>query len=328
MLRFVTLFLGPLAIIGLAYAMARPGAGAHGTNRALPEGPDSAAPPTVSDPNLETSKRPEASRSSERADREVVSQCQRRREALMRRLGARFSSIVHTPFVVVGDVSSDQLEEHYRRTIAPTLDALSIAYFDRPPTEPISIVLLSSDDSYQACVYELDGQRRASYAGYYQRSERRIVVNTSTGDGTIAHELTHALAHFDFPDMPEWFDEGLASLHEEARFSDDRLKIVGKPNWRSRSLQTALRQGTLRPLESLIAQARVRPEQQAIDYAHARYFCLFLQARGLLEPYYRKFRLNVAADPTGLKTLRALFHVSDLASVDEEFRAWAIKVRD
>ena len=50
----------------------------------------------------------------------------------------------------------------------------------------------------------------------------------------------------------------------------------------------------------------MRPNQQAIDYAQARYFCLFLQERGLLEPFYRKFRLAVAGDPTGLRTLRAL----------------------
>jgi hypothetical protein len=49
-----------------------------------------------------------------------------------------------------------------------------------------------------------------------------------------------------------------------------------------------------------------------------------LQQRGLLEAFYRKFRLAVGSDPTGLKTLRSLFNVNDLSSVDAEFRTWVL----
>ena len=164
---------------------------------------------------------------------------------------------------------------------------------------------------------------RAAFAGYYERRQHRIIVNTETGEGTIAHELTHALGHFDFPEMPEWFDEGLASLHEEARFSDDHLRLTGVPNWRGRYLQLALQKGELRTLASMIGEAGMRPRQQALDYAHARYFCLFLQERGLLAPFYRKFRLAVATDPTGSRTLQALFNVNGLTAVDDQFRDWA-----
>ena len=221
------------------------------------------------------------------------------REELMRRLGTRFSSIVHPPFVILGDVETARLDAPLSRDDWPAARAMAISYFDTPPDEPISIVLLSGDEMYESCVERLDGERRGAFAGCYQRNDHRIVVNLSTGDGTIAHELAHALGHFDFPAMPEWFDEGLASLHEEARFSKDHLRIVGIPNWRRRYLVSALENGTLRPLESLVAAPRVRPNEQAIDYAHARYFCLFLQERGLLEPFYRKFRLAIGSDPTG-----------------------------
>ena len=256
------------------------------------------------------------------AEKSLVAECQRRREALAHCLGTRFSSIVHTPFVLLGDMPAERLERYYRETIAPAARALAIAFFDRVPDQPISVVLVSGDEAYQSCVEKLDGQRRAAFAGYYERHDHRMVINIETGAGTIAHELTHALGHFDFPDMPEWFDEGLASLHEEARFSHDRLRITGLSNWRKRYLLAAMQRGTLRPLESLIGEARLRPNQQAVDYAQARYFCLFLQDRGLLEPFYRKFRSAVAGDPTGLRTLRALFDVNNLAPIDEEFRDW------
>lgn len=313
MARLLALILGPPLFVGLAYFAARPDVG-------RPVSPTShSGDLRTATAQLDASS---ASGVDLGADSAMVADCQRKREELMNRLGSRFSSVVHIPFVILGNAAATELERHYRETIAPTARALSIAYFDRAPDKPITIVLLADDEAYQFCAERLDGQRRAAFAGYYERNDHRIVVNLDTGAGTIAHELAHALGHFDFPDMPEWFDEGLASLHEEARFSDDRLRIVGVPNWRKRYLLPALQKGTLRSLESLIAEARVRPTQQAVDYAHARFFCLFLQQRGLLESFYRKFRGAVANDPTGLRTLHNLFDVNDLGRIDDEFHTW------
>jgi hypothetical protein len=313
MVRSLTLIFGPIAILAGAFFATRPAV-------------QPSAPPADAVESSEDS-RPTPSPRAEPADplqKPLVAACQRTREEMMRRLGTQFFSIVHTPFVIVGDIDAARLERIYRETIVPARRALAIAFFDRPPDQPVTIVLLSGDEAYEHCVLALEGHRRAAYAGYYERKERRLVVNLDTGEGTLAHELTHALAHFDFPEMPEWFDEGLASLFEEARFSEDRLHITGRGNWRSRDLLPALRDKTLQPLESLISQTRVRADHQALDYAQARYFCLYLQQRGLLEAYYRKFRSGAAKDATGSKTLRDLFAVNDLSSVDSDFRKWAL----
>jgi hypothetical protein len=319
MLRLVSLILGPAVIVGFAYLVARPDFDHAFTASANTLDTESvnATPATSSQNDRDTQSQiggvPEA---------RLIEQCQRTREALMRRLGVRFSSTLHVPFVIVGDTTESDLNRLFRETIAPTARALAIAFFDRPPDSPIAIVLLSDDERYQTCALQLDGQRRAAFAGYYERRDHRIVVNVATGKGTIAHELAHALGHFDFPEMPEWFDEGLAALHEDARFSADHLRITGLPNWRKRDLLPAVKKGTLQSLEELITAARVRPNRQAVDYAHARYFCLFLQERGLLEPFYRKFRSSVASDPTGLRTIQAVFDMGDLMPIDEEFRRW------
>jgi hypothetical protein len=311
--RLLTLILGPIAILGAAFFASRPDI--------------AQIAPTAPPGDVSENPRPARAPRVEPADplqSPLVAACQRAREETIRKLGTQFTSIVRTPFVIVGDSEASRLEQIYRETIVPAKRALAIAFFDRPPDKPVTIVLLSGDQAYERGVFALEGRRRAAYAGFYERKERRLVINLDTGEGTLAHELTHALAHFDFPEMPEWFDEGLASLFEEARFSEDRLHITGRGNWRSRDLLPALRDGTLRPLESLIGEARVRNDRQALDYAHARYFCLYLQQRGLLEPFYRKFRLAISGDPTGLRTLQSLFGVSDLSSVDAEFRAWAL----
>jgi hypothetical protein len=313
MYRLLTLTLGPALLVGLSYLVAQP---------------SFERPAPIADPQheAETIVRPSESSSvlTHVAEAPLLAACQRKRESLVKRLGRDFHSVVHTPFVLVGDFPPAALERHYRQTIAPTAKALSVAYFDKTPDKPIAVILLSGDAAYRECANRLDGQERAEFAGYYERGDYRIVLNTATGDGTIAHELTHALAQFDFPDMPEWFDEGLASLHEEARFSEDGLRIYGSTNWRGRHLIPTIEHSQLRPLEALIGDLHLRSERQADDYAHARYFCLFLQQRRLLEPFYRKLRLAVRDDPTGLATLRRLFGVADLSSVDLEFRRWAM----
>jgi hypothetical protein len=125
--------------------------------------------------------------------------------------------------------------------------------------------------------------------------------------------------------MPEWFDEGLASLHEHSKFSDDGRRLIGLSNWRMHYLLEARRRGTLRSLESLILTDTVRGDQEAADYAHARYFCLYLQEQDLLGPFYRKFRANAAADPTGLRTLCELFETDSPAEIDIDFGRWVLE---
>ena len=252
--------------------------------------------------------------------------CEKRAAELQSRMTPDCRMIVRSPFVIGGDLSEAELDRYYVEMMLPTARALSTCYFDAEPDAPIAVLIFSSEGRYQEHARGFDGQSRARYSGYYQRNDRRLVINIGTGDGTLAHELTHALAHFDFPSMPEWLDEGLASLHEESEFSDDGLQISGLPNWRFNYLTLALEQNRLRTIDQLITGASVRPGEEAIDYAHARYFCMYLQERGLLGPYYRKLRESGGRDPNGLATLQALLHTASLAQVDDDFRAWLRKL--
>ena len=196
------------------------------------------------------------------------------------------------------------------------------SFFDHKPDKPVTIVALSSQVSYGAAAAELDGYEPLAYAGYTQRGQRRIVMNLSTGQGTLAHELAHMLALFDFPDMPEWFDEGLAALHEEALFSDDGLTLAGTSNWRSKILREALEHNQLPPLASVIRNPAFRGEGEGLNYAMVRCFCHYLQERKLLSHFYRKFRTGVQLDPTGITTLCELLGAASIEDVDRDFRAW------
>jgi len=303
--RWMMLLLGPLGIVGGSYWL---------TYGGRDDGPDSE---TV------TSQRQPAADSASPPDREALqAACRRRADVLHRRQPDGLNVFVHAPFVLAGDLSSSKLRRLYRDLIAPVTRALQTCYFDRSPSKPITILVFSGDGPYRKHTRNWDGRSRACYSGYYLRSKRRIVVNLATGHGTLAHELAHALAHVDAPNIPEWFDEGLASLHEECEFSPDGLRLEGRSNWRLQYLTGPLRSGRLPRIAEMMSRPEIRGPHEAVNYALARYFCLYLQQRRLLAHYYRKLKATIDSDPTGRQALKQLLHTESLETVQRDFEQW------
>lgn len=237
-------------------------------------------------------------------------------------LGGECRLLIRTPFVLAGNLPEHELARWHAEMIGPATAALDAAYFARSPDQPITVLLLADESSYSACAQQLFGERDVSVYGYYKPRQRTLVMNISTGSGTLVHELTHALIDFDFPRVPDWFNEGLASLHEQCRFRRDGSGIDGLVNWRLPILQQALADGTLRPIVEMIDDAVFRGPREAVNYAQARYLCLFLQERGLLEEYFRRFRAAQDTDPRGRETLRVVLGDRTWNEIDAEFRAW------
>ncbi len=297
------LLFGPIALIGICFAVAAPGS----TDPARTVSDRAILPPLPSDAPFQQ-------------------RCNALADDTRRMLPENWTVLVAVPFVLGSDAGPDEIERWRRDIIQPTTRALQVDYFDTPPTEPITILIATSDAAYEECVTRLGHVGRKEYAGIYSRTERRLVLNLSTGEGTLAHELTHALAHVDFPQMPEWFDEGLASLHEDSEFSDDGLQLIGLSNWRGELLKEHHQQGTLPPLENFVT-GEFGGSDAALNYAMARSLCLFLQQRGRLTAFYRKSRANHDIDPTAGWSLAAVLGHDDLTGVEAEFHAWIGKNR-
>jgi hypothetical protein len=241
--------------------------------------------------------------------------------ALRKRLDGSFKIVVDPPFVVAGNITEPALRTYLARSIVRPARAMWASYFTRRPDRVITILLLADGDSYRAWAKRLFGDTDVSYFGYYRDVDRTLVMNIDTGTGTLVHELTHALIRYDWPRVPTWFDEGLASLHEQCSVKD--TAITGLPNWRLGSLQNAIRAGRLRPLADLVAAGDFYGAHRGINYAHARYFCLYLQHRGLLKRFYRDYKAAFAAGTPATTVIETVCG-KPIADVDREYRAWAI----
>ncbi|MDB5386654.1 MAG: hypothetical protein JWM11_2300 [Planctomycetaceae bacterium] len=248
--------------------------------------------------------------------------CAQASKNLKQLLPQDFHFVVRPPFVLAGDISVARLQALHDGIIAPVSRALQATYFVRRPNQPIRIVICATEARFRQLAREWDGHRDGGYHGYYQRDKRRVLLDLAAGNGSLAHELTHALSQSDCEDLPEWFDEGLAALHEDATFSAGEKGLIGLPNWRCRITLQALKSRELPSLHDLTKPAEFRAGNVELRYAAARSVCLFLQERRLLAAYYKGLRGRDRSDVSGLETLCRILQVADVAAVERQFHGW------
>ena len=324
--RLSILILGPLPIVagsmGLSQWMKSSDSPAPSNNQAIVRGQE----PTLPEPSAPP---PTAAATIAKADvaRQIETACQAAAAELRERLGTDCAAIVRAPFVIAGDMSDEHLDAWHRRTIGPAARAMAHAYFRTPPSEPVTVLLFSGEQSYSRYARHLFGDEGISVYGYYKPGRRTLVMNIATGGGTLVHELTHALVDFDFPQVPAWFNEGLASLHEQCRIRDDEKGIEGLVNWRLDGLQSAIREEKLRTLKSLVGDNDFRGRQESLNYAQARYFCLYMQEQGVLEEFFHTFRHQHASDPLGLASVVRSFPNRTWDELDADFRTWVMRLK-
>ncbi len=235
-----------------------------------------------------------------------------------------FAYLVSPPFVIAGDGGAAAIARYRDGTIERSARALHRAYFATRPTEPILILLFESEGPYRRLAAKWFDDHDVPHFGFYRPHDRTMLMNVATGTGTLVHELTHALMAPDFPTVPDWFNEGLASLYEQSSFDADG-NIAGLPNWRLPALQRAIQHNEIRTTEALIEDPDFRAEQRVgLNYAHARYVMLYLQQHGRLRGFYRRFRDHAADDPRGLASFKETIAPLTLDEFDREWRAWVM----
>jgi hypothetical protein len=226
---------------------------------------------------------------------------------------------VHPPFVVAGDMTEAALERHAKHSIIDPARAMWASYFDKKPDRAITTFLFAGEANYKLYAARDYASGEAPYYGYYSPGSRTMAMNINTGGGTLVHELTHALIVYDFPKLPTWFNEGLASLHEQCSIAP--AMITGLPNWRLPGLQKAILDGSLRPLAELVTVRDFYGPRQGVNYAQARYFVMYMQHKGVLRDFYKYFRSHADGEDADVLAIEHVFG-KKIAQIEPEFIAW------
>lgn len=241
--------------------------------------------------------------------------------------GPDFTIVLQKPFVVVGDEDPDTVRKRSVSTIKWAVDRIKLDYFEKDPDEIIDVWLFKDKDSYETNAKSLFRRKPTTPFGYYSSSDRALVMNISTGGGTLVHEIVHPFIAANFPQCPSWFNEGLASLYEQC--GDRNGHITGFTNWRLRGLQQAIEKNKVPSFKSLCSTttSQFYNEDRGTNYAQARYLCYYLQQKNLLVKFYHAFHDAVKTDPTGYGTLRKILGRDDMDAFQKEWEAYVMKLR-
>lgn len=247
--------------------------------------------------------------------------------ALKKRLPPGFTVVIEKPFVVIGDDPPARVRTRAAGTVRWAVEKLKAAYFRKDPLHILDVFLFKDDESYRKGARELFGEEPDTPYGYYSSDDRALVMNISTGGGTLVHEIVHPFIESNFPECPSWFNEGLGSLYEQS--AERNGKIVGLTNWRLAGLQEAIRRGVVPSFETLTHTTRRQfyDRDPGTNYAQSRYLLYYLQERDLLRRYYQAFVAARASDPTGYQTLQTVLGVTDMSAFKSDWERYVMKLR-
>jgi hypothetical protein len=245
-----------------------------------------------------------------------------------KQLPAGFTVIVQRPFVVLGDEAPGTVQRRATNTVKWAVDKLKQDYFQRDPDEIIDIWLFREGASYTNHAHLLFHDTPSSPFGYYSQAHHALIMNISTGGGTLVHEIVHPFMRANFPECPAWFNEGLASLYEAS--AEKNGHIQGRINWRLKGLEKAIKEGrtiSFQKLTSMTEGEFYGGDKYSQHYAQARYLCFYLQEKGLLVKFYHQFVAAAKEDPTGYATLQQVLGEKDMEAFRKKWENSVLGLR-
>ena len=251
---------------------------------------------------------------------------------------ARLYIVSRYAFVTTSGHSDSQLD-----TMATQLDAY-LAYLDRSygirlPPYYLTLYLVGSQDEMRATARDrhLLDISPATIGYTFQDDQSAVALIPGDAIGTLFHELFHLVVRSTFGDVPQWLDEGVAALYEVSEI--DGATVRGVRNWRGPVLVDLWSQ---RPLLRDVITANwyvsdtpserfeydgppPSTEAMTVQFAVARYFALYLQDKGKLQPVFA--RVQALEPQEGIApaaaTLAAVTDVTGpIDTVQADFDRW------
>ena len=233
-------------------------------------------------------------------------------------------------------------------------DPSSAPPFTRRPDHAISVYLFATRAAFvEFCGHEenVDPDHPVKLLGFFAPSSHDLAISGQEGLGTLEHETIHTIVPAaDFPGVPRWMNEGLASLFEQSRIDPDGT-MHGQSNARYAVLQRALSPDAgatpVRPsLVGLFAMSNhefvggspltsegtldeaAKAAAELLHYGMSRSFCQWLDSKHhrKLWDFYHAWRDGFASDRTGEKAFAAVMGGSP-AALEADWEAWVMAQR-
>jgi len=222
-------------------------------------------------------------------------------------------------YVIFSDLDENTTYNLIDKDIRNTSDEMTKNYVSRLPDSVTPVFLFKDYDTYENFSVNTIGLESDDLSpfGFYKISKNVIVIRYISWKGSTSHEITHSFTRFDFPDMPSWFDEGLASLHEKYVFKDDVMK--GDFSWRIAALRRAFRENTYTGIKTMMEtnDNELYGKRSSFYYAQSRYLLMYMQQTVSPDKYYKLFRGTYDDDNTGITQLEKTLN-KPIEEIDKE----------
>ena len=231
------------------------------------------------------------------------------------------------PFVVIGDETPKEVRRRARDTVGWAVKKLKAAYFEKDPDEILDIWLFKDERELRRELQKLFHTKPDTPYGYFSATDKALVMNISTGGGTLVHEIVHPFVAANFPRCPAWFNEGLGSLYEQCGEEDG--EIHGYTNWRLPGLQKAIRKKRVPSFKTLCSttERRVLRTRQGDELRPGPLSLLLLAAAGAAAEVLSPVSSRSGERPTGYGTLQEVLGRKDMATFQKEWEAYVLKLR-
>lgn len=247
--------------------------------------------------------------------------------ALKPMLRPEHTVVIEPPFVVVGDESPQNVRAHAAGTVRWAVEHLKQDFFVKDPLRILTIWLFGSKASYDAAVRRHFPDSPDTPFGFYSSEKKALVMNISTGGGTLVHEIVHPFVEANVPDCPAWMNEGLGSLFEQS--GERRGHIIGLTNWRLAGLQRAIHRDVVPSFHTLTHTTRHQfyNEDPGTNYSQSRYLMYYLQEQGVLPDFWKTYMHDRQTDPSGYTTLTKILGEKDLDAFKKRWEGAVLKLR-
>jgi predicted negative regulator of RcsB-dependent stress response len=192
------------------------------------------------------------------------------------------------------------LDPCFVRFIRANVDAyyenLQERYFQIEWQKPLTIYYSKTQSNTQQLLDKNGHKIKVDYS-FYDSGTPAVYTHRFMNDGrlsswgTVFREIAHHFIQLNYPDCPEWFNEGLACfLSEQTQIVKGKLN-VGSPNpWREQILRNDIEQGHRPNIKRLYSSSTEQFYDWDLGCHFARALFYWLHERGRLEQYLTAVR--------------------------------------